>query len=71
MTCRGIIDSTVFTFNENVDFVKFSAMRFMGCGDEAVLKELVITSNEYQLIGGVKIPTKMKASWKLNDGHFT
>lgn len=71
MTYKGASGSAVFTFNENGDFVKFSAMRYMGSEANSPLKEWVITLNEYKVYNGIKIPVKGEATWKLNDGDFT
>lgn len=71
MNYKGTDGSALFYFNENGDFVKFSAMRYMGSGDKAVLKEWIITANEYQVFSRIKIPTKMEATWKLDTVDFT
>nr|HMN50171.1 hypothetical protein [Ignavibacteriaceae bacterium] len=71
MTYRGTTGSAVFTFNENGDFVKFSAMRYMGSEANSPLKEWVITLNEYKVYSGIKIPVKGEATWKLDEGDFT
>jgi hypothetical protein len=46
-------------------------MRYMGSGLEVILKEWVITVTESENVNGVKIPTKMEVSWKLEPGDFT
>lgn len=71
MNYKGTTGSAVFTFNENCDFVKFTTMHYMGTGDEAQLKEWTISMNEYEIYGGIKIPVKGEATWKLDDGDFT
>jgi len=71
MTYKGTTGSAVFTFNENGDFVKFSAMRYMGSEANSPLKEWVITLNEYKVYSGIKIPVKGEATWKLDEGDFT
>jgi uncharacterized membrane protein YqjE len=71
MTYRGTSGSAVFTFNENGDFVKFSAMRYMGSEANSPLREWVITLNEYKVYSGIKIPVKGEATWKLDEGDFT
>ena len=71
MTYKGTTGSAVFTFNENGDFVKFSAMRYMGSEENSPLKEWIITLNEYKVYNEIKIPVKGEATWKLDDGDFT
>ena len=71
MTYKNTTGSAVFTFNQNGDFEKFSAMRYMGTEEDSQLKEWIITLNEYALYSGIKIPVKGEATWKLDDGDFT
>ncbi len=71
MTYKGTTGSALFYFNENGDFVKFSAMRYMGTDNDSQLKEWTITLNEYKIYDGIKIPVKGEATWKLNNGNFT
>ncbi|AFH47838.1 Hypothetical protein IALB_0126 [Ignavibacterium album JCM 16511] len=71
MTYKGTTGSALFYFNDNGDFVKFSAMRFMGTENDSQLKEWTITLNEYKIYDGIKIPVKGEATWKLDDGDFT
>ncbi len=71
MTYKGTTGSALFYFNDKGDFVKFSAMRYMGTEDNAQLKEWIITFHEYSVYGGIKIPVKGEATWKLDNGDFT
>ena len=71
MTYNGTTGSATFYFNENGNIEKFSAMRYMGSGEEAAIKEWVITLNEYKTTNGIKMPTKGEATWKLETGDFT
>jgi hypothetical protein len=71
MNYKGSTGSGTFYFNSNGDFTKFSTMRYMGSGLEVILKEWVITVTESENVNGVKIPTKMEVSWKLEPGDFT
>lgn len=71
MTYKGTTGSAIFYFNENGDIKKFSAMRYMGSGKEAALKEWVIKLAEFKIYNGIKIPTKGEATWKLETGDFT
>lgn len=71
MTYKGTTGSALFYFNDKGDFVKFSAMRYMGTEEKSQLKEWIITLNEYAVYDGIKIPVKGEATWKLEDGDFT
>lgn len=71
MTYKGTTGSAIFSFNENGEFVKFSAIRFMGSEADSQLKEWIITFNEYKTYNGIKIPVKGEATWKLDEGDFT
>ena len=71
MTYKGTTGSAVFTFNENGDFVKFSAMRYKDSDEKAQLKEWIITLSDYKVYNGIKIPVKGEATWKLDEGDFT
>jgi hypothetical protein len=68
---KGIKGSGVFYFNEEGDFIKFSAQRYMGGDDDAVLREWIITANESRILNGIKIPVKCEATWKLESGNWT
>lgn len=71
MTYKGTTGSALFYFNDKGDFVKFSAMRYMGTEENSQLKEWIITLNEYAVYSGIKIPVKGEATWKLEGGDFT
>lgn len=71
MSYKETTGSALFYFNEDGDFVKFSAMRYMGTENDSQLKEWTITLNEYKIYDGIKIPVKGEATWKLDNGDFT
>ncbi|MGQ9799519.1 MAG: DUF6544 family protein, partial [Ignavibacterium sp.] len=71
MTYKGTTGSALFYFNDKGDFVKFSAMRYMGTDKDSQLKEWIITLNDYAVYGGIRIPVKGEATWKLDNGDFT
>ncbi len=71
MNYKGTTGSATFTFNKNGDFVKFSAMRYMGTEENSQQKEWIITLNDYKTFNGIKIPVKGEATWKLDEGDFT
>lgn len=71
MTYEGTTGSGTFYFDENGSFKKFSALRYMGGDDDAQLKEWIIEVSESGIRNGVRIPTKMTATWKLDKGDWT
>jgi hypothetical protein len=71
MSYKGTEGSGLFYFNEDGDFVRFSAMRYQGNDPASERKEWVLTVDEYKVFEGVKIPSKMKATWMLDAGPWT
>lgn len=59
-----------FYFNEKGDFIKFIALRFQGNEKDSTRKEWILTVEEYKNFEGIKIPSKMKATWKLDDKEW-
>lgn len=68
---RGIQAEGVFYFNENGDFIKFSTMRYRENKPDSERYEWIITANEYAELDGVRIPSKLEATWRLDDGDWT
>ena len=71
MNYRGTTGSGIFHFDEKGDFVKFSAMRYMGNDPDAKRYEWVITVDDYSIYEGIKIPSKMRATWMMDEGEWT
>ena len=71
MTYKGISGSGIFSFNKKGDFMKFSAMRFKENEADAKRYEWVLTVDEYSVFEGIKVPSRMKATWKLEEGDWT
>ena len=71
MSYQGTTGSGTFYFNEQGDFTKFSTMRYMGNDSNAQRYEWVITVDDYAEFEGVKIPSKCRATWKLDEGDWT
>jgi hypothetical protein len=71
MNYKGTVGSGTFFFNEDGDFVKFSAKRFKDNEPEAQRYEWVLTVDEYKIFESIKVPSKMKATWKLEEGDWT
>lgn len=71
MTYKGTTGSGTFYFNEKGDFMKFVAMRFMGNKADAKRHPWVLTVDDYAVFEGIKVPSKMKATWQLDEGDRT
>jgi len=63
--------SGTFHFNSNGDFISFSAMRYMGNKKGSSRYEWVIRVEEFNTFEGIKVPSKMSATWKLDEGDWT
>lgn len=71
MDYKGTTGSGTFYFNLDGDFIKFSAMRFKDNEPEAKRYEWVLLVEEHKVFKGIKIPSKMTATWKLEDKDWT
>ncbi len=71
MTYNGTSGSGTFYFDENGDFKKFIAMRFMGNKTDAKRYPWVLTVDDYAVFEGIKVPSKMKATWQLDEADWT
>ena len=71
MDYKGTKGSGTFYFNEKGDFIQYSTLRYKGNEPEAKRYEWVIDVREYAVMDGVKIPVKMTATWKLDEGDWT
>ncbi len=71
MDYRGTKASGTFYFNEQGDFIKYSALRYKGNEPDAKPYEWVVNVIEHAIMDGVKIPVKMSATWKLDEGDWT
>lgn len=70
MDYMGIKGSGTFYFNSEGDFIRFSAMRFMGNEADAKRHEWVLLVDDYKVFEGIKVPAKMTATWKLTNGEW-
>ena len=71
MNYKGTSGSGTFHFNEEGDFIKFVALRFMGNEEDAVRYPWVLNVDDYAVFEGITVPSKMKATWKLEAGDWT
>ncbi|WP_375581253.1 DUF6544 family protein [Marivirga tractuosa] len=67
MDYQGTKATGTFFFNSNGDFIKFSADRFKGNEADSKRYEWVLTVDDYKTFEGIKVPSKMKATWKLEN----
>lgn len=71
MSYRGTTGSGTFYFNDEGEFVKFSAMRFKDHKPGSKRYSWLLTVEDYEVFEGIKVPSKMKATWKLPEGDWT
>lgn len=71
MEYKGTKGSGTFYFNSEGDFIRFSAMRFMGNEVDSKRHEWVLLADDYKVFEGIKVPAKMTATWKLPEGDWT
>jgi hypothetical protein len=71
LTYKGTKVTGLFHFNEAGDFEKFITMRFKDTNDNAKRQEWIIEVLENEIINGIKIPAKIKVTWKLENRNWT
>jgi hypothetical protein len=67
----GTSGSGIFYFDEQGDFHQFSAMRYKDTDPQAPLVEWVVTNELTEQRDGFRIPVKLSATWKLDQGDWT
>lgn len=71
MTYKGTTGSGIFYFNSDGDVTKYSALRFKGNKTDAKRQEWIMLIEDYKIFEGIKVPAKMTATWKLDEGDWT
>ena len=71
MSYMGTTGSGVFHFSEDGEFVKFVAMRYMGNEPGSQRYPWIITADAYSVFDGIRVPSRMEATWKLDEGDWT
>lgn len=71
MTYKGTSGSGTFYFNKSGDFIKFSALRFYGNEPDAKRYEWLLDVLDYKSFEGIKVPSKMTATWKFENQDWT
>jgi hypothetical protein len=68
---HGTRGEGTFYFNSEGDFVRFSALRYKGNDAGAQRKEWVIDATAYATFSGIRVPSELQATWKLEEGDWT
>lgn len=71
MDYNGRKCSGIFHFNDDSDFTKYTAMRFKGNEETSKRHEWVLLVQEYAEFEGIRIPSLMTATWKLETENWT
>jgi hypothetical protein len=71
MDYMGTSGSGVFYFDDSGNFIRFSAMRYQGNEPESKRYEWVLEVDAYANYDGIRIPSNMRATWRLPDGDWT
>jgi hypothetical protein len=71
MDYMGVSGSGTFYFNEEGDFTKFEALRYNGNKPDSKQYPWIITVDAYEVFDGIKVPSKMEATWVFDDGAWT
>jgi hypothetical protein len=71
MRYRGVEGSGTFHFNENSDFARFEALRYRGDDAKAERQPWILTVKDYATFEGVRVPSRMEATWRLPEGDWT
>lgn len=71
MEYKGTKGSGTFYFNSAGDVVKFSALRYKGNEPDAKRYPWILLVEEHNTFEGIKVPSKMTATWKLEDEDWT
>ncbi|HAD12780.1 MAG TPA: hypothetical protein DCF33_10120 [Saprospirales bacterium] len=71
MTYKGTSGSGTFYFNSNGNVIKFSALRYKGNEPDAKRYDWEMNILDYKTFEGIKVPTKMTSTWKLENKDWT
>lgn len=71
MTYKGTSGSGTFHFNSNGEVTKFSALRYKGNKADDERHEWEMNIADYKIFEGIKVPSKMKSTWKLDEEDWT
>lgn len=68
---QGTSGSGTFFFNEEGDVIRFSALRYRGNEPDAQRREWIMDIQEYSTFEGIRVPSKMTSTWRLDSGDWT
>lgn len=71
MNFEGTTGSGTFYFNNEGFFEKFIALRYLGNAPDAKRWQWVVKAHEHAEFNGIKIPSKLEATWMLETGPWT
>tara|TARA_R110000850_G_scaffold277086_1_gene422511 strand:+ start:258004 stop:259104 length:1101 start_codon:yes stop_codon:yes gene_type:complete len=71
MDYKGTKGSGTFYFNTEGNFIRFSALRYNGNEPDAKKYNWVLVVEEYKIFEGIKVPSKMTATWELENEDWT
>lgn len=71
MDYKGTKGSGTFYFNTEGNIIKFSALRYKGNEPDAKRYNWVLLVEEYKTFEGIKVPSKMTATWELEKADWT
>lgn len=71
MNWGGVQASGVFTFGREGDFTRFEAMRYYGADPAGDSIPWILTVQSYDEFEGVRVPSKLEATWQLASGDWT
>lgn len=71
LTYKGKSGSGVFYFSPEGDFIRFTAQRFKDNAPDARKYEWIIEAEDYKIFEGIRIPSRLTATWRLEDRDWT
>jgi hypothetical protein len=71
MQHKGTNGDGIFYFDEEGNFTKFIAMRFLTNEPDAIKYPWILTVDDYAVFEGIKVPSEVKATWELEHTDWT
>ena len=71
MTYQGVSGSGIFTFNEEGEFIRFSALRYKDVDEGAKPIEWIIEAQETKKLNGINVPVMLSVSWRMDNDIWT
>lgn len=68
---KGSSGSGMFYFNDKGDITKFTALRYKDNDAHAKRYNWVMDILAYKIFEGIKVPSKLTSTWKLDEGDWT